>query len=610
MGCVPSCGLPTFTQPDVKTIVQTFPRGLVANPKATPYCNPTSTALAIPGTVQWSCPDNTQIGTETITALVCGAAACSAQSFVAKVHNATPGLADKDGNVVPDEQGHLVVIGPVSGANIPNARLDINYVVTGGDTMTATADNIPNVVGANIAAAGIPPAPGGLACTDVGGAGVFALCNLHISTIAFDIFGLTGGDPNFILTNPTFCGANSFTSAHTSRTDATFTTVETASNTTSYTTTNCGAVPFDPKFIIGLNTSKRSAPPAIQGTVFQEPNEASVKQATITLPKGYTLNTKNTLAQCPVASQGTGQTVPNCGADTRMGNATINAQQLPTVPGPLFGDAYLGVTTGARQFNIIVNARGFMPLVVRGDLGADTSTGTFVTEFRDLPQATATSFRLNLAGGNPGLVRNPSYCAPIEAKVDFVAYSGKTATATSPISISGCKKPALALSMSPSTEGSHPTLTFNTSSTGTVLRRVTQQLPGGIRWQANIRRGTKRVLGRVWLTTFDGTERVNLKQSKSSKPRKKGDVLLTGKRADGKTLKFRVYRTKKGKPKITMSGQPTVSDVLTGVKLRLYGKKASWLTLPSNCKRMSFRARTTDAYGKARGATARRACKS
>ncbi len=75
LGCVPSCGLPTFTQPDVKTIVQTFPRGLVANPKATPYCTPTSTALAIPGTVQWSCPDNTQIGTETITALVCGAAA-------------------------------------------------------------------------------------------------------------------------------------------------------------------------------------------------------------------------------------------------------------------------------------------------------------------------------------------------------------------------------------------------------------------------------------------------------------------------------------------------------------------------------------------------------
>ncbi len=601
--CSAPCAVFAFPEPDVKTIVQTLPRGLLANPKAAPMCSPTNIPLdtPIPGFNKWSCPANTQIGTETITALVCGAAICSPTSLVATVHLAAAGTADKDGNVVAGEQGHLIVIGELNSidpGNVPNARLDVSIGVSGGDTITATADNIPQTTAVSNAQGA---ALGG--CTSVGG--VFNGCALHISQIDFLQMGDTGGPSNYLLTNPTFCGANSFTGSSTS-----YTPTETASNSGAYTTTNCAAVPFGPKFIIGLNTSKRGAPPAIVGTVFQEPNEAAISQATITLPKGYTLNTKNNLVQCPVASQGTGQTQPTCAANTRMGNATINALQIPDPPGPLFGDAYLGVTTGARQFNIIVNAGGFFPLVVRGDTGANTATGEFVTEFRNLPQATMTRFRLNLSGGNPGLVRNPNYCAPIEARVNFLSYSGKTATATSPIAISGCSKPELDLSMSPRREGSHPTMTFDTSSTGTVLRRVTQRLTGGIRWRANIRRGTKRVLGRVWLTTYSGKERVNLKQSKSSKPKKKGDVLLTGKRDDGTTLKFRVYRTKKGVPKITMSGQPSVSDVLTGVKLRLYGKKGSWLTLPSDCKRMHFRASTTDAYGDARGDALRRACKS
>ena len=135
-------------------------------------------------------------------------------------------------------------------------------------------------------------------------------------------------------------------------------------------------------------------------------------------------------------------------------------------------------------------------------------------------------------------------------------------------------------------------------------------MPGGIRWQARIKNGSKLVLGRVWLTTKDGTERVALKQSTSSKPIKKGDVLLTGKRKDGTRMNFRVYRTNKGKPKITMTGQPPVSDALTGVKLRLYGSKKDWLTLPSDCKRMTFSSNTRDAYGDTKSATARRACKS
>ncbi len=612
-GCTLGCAVFAFPEPDVKKIVTTFPRGVVANPKATPYCTPSSTALAVPGTVAWSCPDNTIVGTETITALVCSTEPlagpgppylCSPTSLVANVHNAAPGTADKDGNVVPGEQGHLVVIKPyVAGSNIPNARLDINYTVSGADTMTATADNIPTIVGVPNANA---LALGGCDTTPT----LFSVCFLHISKIEFDMLGQTGGNPNYLISNPTYCGANSVTGVHTSTASAGFPTVETATNTAAYTTTNCDAVPFDPKFIIGLNTSKRGAPPAIVGTVFQEPNEAAITQATITLPKGYTLNTKNTLVQCPVASQGTGQTAPSCAADTRMGNATINAQQFPDVPGPLFGDAYLGVTTGARQFNIVANTGGFLPLVVSGDTGANTATGEFVTEFRDLPQATPTWFRLNLAGGNPGLVRNPSYCAPLDVKVDFLSHSGKTATATSPVAISGCASPDLDLSLSPSREGSHPTMTLNTSSTGTVLGRVTQRLTGGIRWKANISKGTKTVLGRVWLTTYSGSERVNLKQSTSSKSKKKGQVLLTGKRDDGAAMKFRVYRTKKGVPQITMSGQPAVSTALTGVKLRLYGEKGNWLTLPPKCKRMHFRASTTDAYGKARGDAVRRNCKS
>ncbi len=73
LSCVgAACAIASFPEPDVKTVVQTLPRGLMPNPKATAYCNPTSTDLAVPTTVQWSCQEGTQIGTETITVLVCG----------------------------------------------------------------------------------------------------------------------------------------------------------------------------------------------------------------------------------------------------------------------------------------------------------------------------------------------------------------------------------------------------------------------------------------------------------------------------------------------------------------------------------------------------------
>lgn len=598
LGCTLGCLVPVFPEPDVKTIVQTLPKGFLANPKATPYCDPASSALPTPGFFQWSCPANTQIGTETITVLVCGAVGCGPASLVAKVYNAAPGTADKDGNVVSNEQGHLVAIGGVNAidpANVPNARLDINVSLSGGDTLVATADNIPQVTAVSAAEA---LALGG--CTPVG---TFFVCALHISGIDFLQNGATGTAPNQFLTNPTFCSANSFTGAHTS-----YAPTETATNTVEYTTTNCNLA-LNPTFDLSFSTYKRGSIPAITGVVTQSPTEAAVKEATINFSKGFGVSTKNTLTQCPASLQGTGQTTPACDAASKMGTVSINGQQIPDAYGPLFGNVYLGEKTGSRQFNVLASASGFFPLVVRGDAGGDTTTGILTNQFRDLPAATLTSFVLNLAGGTAGLAVNPIVCAPATITADFLAHSGQTAQKTDTVNITGCKRATLKLGLKPRKRGSHPTMTLDTSSTGTVILRVTQQLARGLRWKSNIRRGSKQVLGNLWLTTSSGTEKVKMKQSKSKKYKKKRQVLLTGKRKDGKRVKAKLYRSKKGKPQITMSGLPETSTLLTGVKLRLYGKKNKWLTLPRKCKKMEFKSTVKDVYNTTKSSKVKRTCK-
>jgi uncharacterized repeat protein (TIGR01451 family) len=156
-----------------------------------------------------------------------------------------------------------------------------------------------------------------------------------------------------------------------------------------------------------------------------ETAEAQLRDTTVTLPEGLTINPSgaNGLGACSEAQFGytgtegnTIHTTPvaaNCPDDSKLATVEVDS---PLVDHPLKGAAYIA-TPYANPFNSLLalyiaidDPQTGTVVKLAGEVRADSNTGRLTTSFQDSPQLPFEDFRLHFKGGAHGALRTPATC--------------------------------------------------------------------------------------------------------------------------------------------------------------------------------------------------------
>lgn len=263
----------------------------------------------------------------------------------------------------------------------------------------------------------------------------------------------------------------------------------------------CENVPFEPTTKIVPETSQRDTPDggvtevlAPQKEEADEINTADIKDATVTLPEGLTLNPSaaHGLEACPAQDMHFGTKEPvTCPAGSKIGSVTIETD-LP--PGSLAGSVYLGAPNGTpitgQPFTIYLDAESVYGPSVRlqGQASVDESSGRVSVTFKDNPQLPFSDLILHLEGGPRAPLANPLACGNASVASNFSPYTGTpNHLATTPFATTGCASPlpfALAQGTSTSSKqaGAYTAFTFTLSRNDgeQYLGKLSTILPPGL----------------------------------------------------------------------------------------------------------------------------------
>lgn len=484
---------------DLKKLVVHLPPGLVGNPLATPTC----------------------------TEAQLNANACPAASDVGDVSNdvtvfpAIPLTVSGDVfNVVP-RQGEparfgfvLNALGPLTAPIILQSPASLRPSDFGLDT---TLDNIPNT------ASGLP---------------------IDIRGIDLTLKGQVGAPPQGFLRNPTSCGVN------TVGFDATAYDNQAATGQSSFTTTNCGALPFSPKFSAAIKQSgSLTNGVEVSTTISQTIREAGLKRAVVTLPGDLAPNQAALVNQCPDANFQSG----TCPANTKVGTARATS---PLQASPLSGDVFVVASTSGGVFpEIGVDLRGSLALKLKGAIALTPSLRAIVT-FDGLPDIPIAEFTLTFAGGPTGLsAAKRNLCAPPAPVFDtsFLAHSGATTTLATPASVDcggkGKGKPKATIRLG-KLESENPSLRLKIQAGSKPLKKAKLKLPKGLHFAsgAAFKRGSsaksngKKLSGKA-IKHGRGTLTLKAK-AKGAKSLKatigRGALVADGKLGSKRKLRFRL----------------------------------------------------------------------
>lgn len=265
----------------------------------------------------------------------------------------------------------------------------------------------------------------------------------------------------------------------------------------------CESLPFSPSVSVTPDTRAAGAPAGatIDVTLPQnpngksQPNTATLKDAAITMPEGMALNPSAAtgLEACTDAQLGKGTTAPvACPAGSAIGTVAIETPVLPA--GTLGGTVYLGQPLSGdpesgqeyRMFLVAEAPRYGVSVRLVGNVVADARTGQLTASFTDNPQIPVALVRVKLRGGDRAPLVNPPSCGSPAVRGSFTAWSGQTATSSSPVTIDeGCAAsfaPALSATPSSYKAGASPSFTLGVSRAGgdQHLARIDVSLPPGL----------------------------------------------------------------------------------------------------------------------------------
>lgn len=270
-------------------------------------------------------------------------------------------------------------------------------------------------------------------------------------------------------------------------------------------------VPFEPGFSLKAETTQSDQPDGVttELTLPHDPSPSGIdssqlKEASITLPEGMTLNPSaaHGLEACTPAQIGIGSRNPvKCPAGSKIGTVTLVVPDLPASE-PLQGNLYLGgpesgPITGPPYTMYIdaESARYGISVRLKGAVVPNEATGRLTASFVENPQQPFSNLTLHFDGGSLAPLANPLACGTATTQTSFEPYIGSFAT-QSPFSAfvvdsngSGGACPAplpFALTQSTANQssvaGAHTSYTFNLGRADgqQYLAQVKTVLPAGL----------------------------------------------------------------------------------------------------------------------------------
>ncbi len=220
----------------------------------------------------------------------------------------------------------------------------------------------------------------------------------------------------------------------------------------------CDAPPFQPTAAVTGKPSQYDSPDGAE-TVVTAPqstdpiglNTGDVKDATVTLPEGLTLNPSaaHGLEACTYAQLGKEPGKPasgsvSCPAGSKIGTVDIESD-LPAHS--LTGNVYLGKPNGAGAITgppylIFIDAESVYGVSVRliGEATPAPNTGRLAVSFANNPQLPFSELALTMNGGPRAPLANPVTCVASAASSSFTTWltGHPGALSSSPFAASGC----------------------------------------------------------------------------------------------------------------------------------------------------------------------------
>jgi hypothetical protein len=448
----------------LKDLTVHLPPGLIGNPLATPTC--TETKLKAD-----NCPAASDVGDAVNNVIVKPLGLLPIPLTVnGQVYNVEPR------NGEPARFGIVLDPSPVPGlgAALPKIVLQQTARLRQGDFgLDTSLKDIPR--SAKVAGVSTP---------------------LEVTGVSLTLEGKIDGKG--FLRNPTSCGVQPISIDADAYNNATATAQD------QFTTTNCNALPFSPRFSakIKQTSSNLLDPVQLSTTISQTIAEAGLKKAVVTLPKEVIGNGPALAVQCSIPDFDAG----NCSGDTKVGDAVAAS---PLQAKPLAGNVYLVNPAIPGPFpDLGVDLRGGLALKVKGSLSAIPVAGgglQIVVTFDGLPDIPLSEFTLTFADGPDGLnlvSRNPCQPPPLSFDADFTGQAGQLLNVSSPADAtcpgSSGKRPKAKVELAKLKSGK-PKLGISLKAGAAELRNARVVLPKGLKVGAKrkLKRGTEIAGGSV-----------------------------------------------------------------------------------------------------------------
>lgn len=361
----------------VRDLAIHLPPGLLGNPNVVPRCTQADFQAR-------ACPANTRVGTTSADAIASGLIPATATG---DVYNLVPGAGE------PARLGVLLsAFGGIG--QVPPLPVKVSLRPDGGLDTSIT---------------GIPATVGGLPTT-------IKAMDLHL-----------GGS-----VAPTFMTAPSSCAPATTRLDATTRSNVKHSGTSTFTPTNCGALPFKPALrgTIGARGPQGAvSQPALSTLITIPPGNAAASTTTVTLPKrlGLALPVRSVCSVAQAAADA-------CPASSQVGTVSAVTPLLAT---PLSGPVYTAQVPGELLPGLRLSLGGLVQLRLTGSLGI--GGGVLVTKFTGIPDVPLSSLALTFTAGGPlKVVGDPCTGSLLRAAATLTGHNGATATAPTRLKVLSC----------------------------------------------------------------------------------------------------------------------------------------------------------------------------
>jgi hypothetical protein len=272
--------------------------------------------------------------------------------------------------------------------------------------------------------------------------------------------------PEFMF-NPTNCEAKSITAAMTGAPVKAGEAAVQENISAPFAASNCGALPFKPKFsaTTEAKTSKANGA-SLNVKVVQPPGSANIRKVEVQLP--VILPSRLTTIQKACSEAQFNANPAGCPEGSNVGTAKAIT---PLLSVPLQGPAYF-VSHGNAAFPDLVFLLQGEGVQIELTGHTDIKKGITYSRFETVPDAPVISFETNLPEGPHSiLAANGNLCAaPVLAPTKIIAQNNKQFVQNTRISVTGCPhaaKPSVRI-VSARHKGNALLLTVRTSTAGTV----------------------------------------------------------------------------------------------------------------------------------------------